>query len=56
MGNLEERITEVEYKLHELREEVNVNYSHVAEVRRLLKKKFPEEFESGAGFNLKRQK
>jgi len=56
MGNLEERIVEIEYKVHELREEVNVNYSHMSEIRRLLKKKFPEEFESGAGFKLKRQK
>jgi hypothetical protein len=56
MGKLEERLTELEYKLHELREEINVNYSHVTEILRLLKKKFPEEFEPVAGFNLKRQK
>ena len=56
MGNVEERIAELEYKVHELREEINVNYSHLTKVLHLLKKKFPDEFEPGSGVRLKTQK
>lgn len=56
MVNVEERIAELEYKVHELREEINVNYSHLTEVLHLLKKKFPDEFEPGSGVRLKTQK
>ena len=44
MSKLEQRLNDLEYKLHELREEINVNYKHVAEILKVLKKKFPEEF------------
>lgn len=56
MGELEERLTEVEYKMHELRDEINVNYKHMTDILRLLKKKFPDEFEPGNSIHLKPQK
>jgi len=56
MGNLEERIVDIEYKVHELREEINVNYSHLTGILHLLKKKFPDEFEPGTGVRLKAKK
>jgi hypothetical protein len=56
MSELEERLTEIEYKMHELREEINVNYRHMTEILHFLKKEFPDEFEPGENFHLKRQK
>ena len=56
MSRLEERIEDLEYKVHELREEINVNYKHISEILHLLKKKFPDEFETGSGVHLKPQK
>jgi len=52
MGELEERLTEVEYKMHELRDEIDVNYKHTTDFLRLLKRKFPDEFEPGNGIHL----
>ncbi len=46
MSKLEQRLDDLEYKLHELREEINVNYRYIAEILKLLKERFPEEFTS----------
>jgi hypothetical protein len=56
MSKLEERVKDLEYKVHELREEINVNYKHISEILLLLKKKYPDEFEPGSGVHLKPQK
>ncbi len=56
MSKTEERLEDLEYKVHELREEINVNYGHISEILHLLKKKFPAEFEPSAGVHLKDQK
>ena len=56
MSNLEDRVNDLEYKVHELREEINVNYKHISEILLLLKKKFSDEFESDSGVHLKPQK
>ena len=55
MSKIEERIKDLEYKVHELREEIEVNYEHMTEILKLLKKKYPEEFKPGPGFHLKVQ-
>jgi hypothetical protein len=44
MSKIEERIKDNKYKVHELREEIEVNYEHMIEIRKLLRKKYPEEF------------
>ena len=56
MSKLEERVKDLEYKVHELREEISVNYRHISEILHLLKKKFPDEFEPSPGVHLKPQK
>ena len=56
MSKLEDRVNDLEYKVHELREEINVNYKHITEILLFLKKKFPDEFEPGSGVHLKPQK
>ena len=55
MSKVEERIKDLEYKVHELREEIEVNYEHMTEILKLLRKKCPEEFMPGPGFHLKAQ-
>jgi len=55
MNNTDERYKGLEYKAHELREEIKVNYRHISEILHLLKKKFPDEFETGPGVHLKTQ-
>ena len=56
VSKTEERLKDVEYKVHELREEININYRRITEILHLLKRKFPDEFEPGAGVHLKPQK
>jgi hypothetical protein len=56
MSTIEDRVNDLEYKVHELREEININYKHISEILILLKKKFPDEFEPDSGVHLKPQK
>ena len=55
MSKIEERLKDLEYKVHELREEIEVNYEHMTEILKLLRKKYPEEFMPSPGFHLKSQ-
>jgi hypothetical protein len=55
MKKIDDRLNDLEYRIHELREEIEVNYEHMTMILQLLRKKFPEEFMSGPGFHLKAQ-
>lgn len=53
MTKIEKRLEDLEYKIHELREEIEVNYEHITEILKLLRRKYPEEFMPGSGVHLK---
>ena len=56
MSEVEERVSELEYKVHELREEINMNYKHISGILSLLKDKYPDAFLPGPGAHLKSEK